>query len=151
MIGKFFALVLMIFFLLACHTVPAPTAFDDALAKAQTGDADAQNRLALMYHYGQGVTQSYAAAYEWYSKAALQGVNEAQLNLGYMYSEGSGAVQDYRKAYVWYSIAAVEKNPLAGQKRDEIAKKMSAKELSLAKQDVADIRKKIESAKSPSQ
>ena len=43
-----------------------------------------------MYDNGQGVTQNYAKAFEWYSKAAAQEYAIAQTNLGVMYANGRG-------------------------------------------------------------
>ena len=52
---------------------------------AQSGDANAQLWLGVMYNFGQGVPQDYAQALSWYRKAAEQGYADAQYNLGVMY------------------------------------------------------------------
>ena len=41
---------------------------------AKQGNARAQFNVALMYHKGQGVTQSYEQALHWYQEVAKQGV-----------------------------------------------------------------------------
>src|SRR3981081_742616 len=60
-------------------------------AKADQGDAVAQNKLGMMYEKGQGSSQDYSEAVHWYRKAADQGYAEAQFNLGGMYYRGMGA------------------------------------------------------------
>lgn len=54
-------------------------------ARAEQGDAAAQNSLGYRYHYGQGVPRDDAEALRWYHKAADQGLAKAQFNLGLMY------------------------------------------------------------------
>ncbi|EMJ3296474.1 sel1 repeat family protein, partial [Acinetobacter baumannii] len=77
--------------------------FQETEIRATQGNAKAQYNLGLMYDKGQGVTQSYAKAAEWYSKAADQGLADAQFNLGQMYRKGQGVAQSYAKAAEWYS------------------------------------------------
>lgn len=141
--------MVMLLLLGACQHTPASGSFEHLLAEAQAGSAIDQNRLGLIYHYGQGVPQDYAAAYEWYHKAALQGVNEAQYNLGYLYHHGYGVAQDYSKAYVWYTLASVAKNPQASVMAKEMAEKLSPRELQQAMLDAAVLKKKLAPAKSP--
>ncbi len=56
-----------------------PTALRLFRPMAAKGDAAAQFHLGLMYAKGQGVTQDYAQAVNWYRKAAEQGGAEAFL------------------------------------------------------------------------
>jgi hypothetical protein len=73
---------------------------------ADQGDAAAQNKIGEMYMNGQGVTQDYAEAMNWYRKAADQGDADAQLNIGRMYESGEGVMQDYKQAAEWFRKAA---------------------------------------------
>ena len=70
---------------------------------AYQGDAIEQYNLAR-YYYSNPETK--AKAYEWYQKAANQGIAKAQYNLGVMYSNGESVPQDYAKAHEWYQKAA---------------------------------------------
>jgi TPR repeat protein len=54
------------------------TALAQLRAAAQSGDANAQYWLGVMYHNGQGVPQDYAQAISWFRKAAAQGDADAQ-------------------------------------------------------------------------
>jgi TPR repeat protein len=74
---------------------------------AEQGVAEAQDKLGLMYEYGQGVPKDYAAAMGWYRKAAEQGLAGAQYALGFIYENGQGVPQDGAAAASWYRKAAV--------------------------------------------
>ena len=63
---------------------------DEIRAKAEQGDAAAQNDLGVMHVEGKGVAKDEAEAAKWYRKAAEQGNAAAQRNLGVMYDEGRG-------------------------------------------------------------
>ena len=84
----------------------AVSAFTETLAKAQQGDAEAQIKIGVMYDYGRGVAQDFAAAVSWYRKAANQNNAEAQTGLGHMYTNGRGVEKDYAAANSWYRLAA---------------------------------------------
>ena len=75
---------------------------------AERGDAQAQGGLGAMYYDGQGVTQDYAKAREWFEKAAAQGEAGAQYNLGVMYGNGQGVAQNSAKAREWLEKAAAQ-------------------------------------------
>ena len=62
------------------------------------GNAQAQCDLGLKYYQGQGVTQDYAEAVQWFRKAAEQGNAEAQCNLGAMYCQGQSMLRDDAEA-----------------------------------------------------
>jgi TPR repeat protein len=75
------------------------------------GNADAQNRIGVLYDYGRGVPQDHEKAQVWYTKAAEQGNSAAQKNLGDHYIVGQGVPRlDYLKAMKWYFKAAEQGN-----------------------------------------
>ena len=55
---------------------------------AESGNAQAQLRLAQMYELGQGVVQSFVEAARWFGAAAEQGSLPAQARLGEIYLVG---------------------------------------------------------------
>jgi len=69
---------------------------------ANQGNAGAQNNLGLYY----ANCKDYLKAFEWFKKAAEQGLARAQANLGRSYRKGCGVEQDYQKAVEWYTKAA---------------------------------------------
>jgi len=75
-------------------------------ARADGGDAKAQNELGVLYEKGQGVSQDYLESLKWYHKAAEQGFAGAQCNLGRMFNLGG----DYDKGLKWITKAANQGN-----------------------------------------
>jgi TPR repeat protein len=61
--------------------------------------------LGGMYAQGQGVSQHYAKARQWFEKAAAASNAEAMFMLGALYEHGAGVPQDYLKAREWYEKA----------------------------------------------
>jgi len=82
---------------------------------AQSGNADAEDQLGLMYENGTGVTQDYQQALAWYRKSAAQGDKNGENNLGWIYEKGLGITQDYQQALVLYQKAAEQGNSDAKQ------------------------------------
>ena len=74
--------------------------------KAEKGDAEAQYKLGAQHLFGEGVTQSYDKAMEWFRKAAEQGNAEADRNLGGMYLSGLGVQKDPAEGMKWIRKAA---------------------------------------------
>ncbi len=98
-------------------THPAPPdatdQFRQALKAAQTGDANAQTAVGLMYRHGRGTPQNEVAAVKWYKKAARQGNAEAEAYLGFMYMTGLGVSKDNHIALEWDRKAAQQGNATA--------------------------------------
>ena len=82
---------------------PALKAFFD---KAESGRADAQYNLGLIYEEGTGVDKSIHQAIHWYSLAAQQGYVRAQYKLGYLYYFGPSTIRDPKQAMQWLHRAA---------------------------------------------
>jgi TPR repeat protein len=74
--------------------------------RAESGDIEAQLRLAEAYEDGNGVQQSDELAVAWYHRAAEHGNAAAQNNLGLMYSTGRGVEKNKEEAVRWYRKAA---------------------------------------------
>ena len=108
------------------------TAFEEWRALAVTGDAEAQVALAGLYLDGNGVTPDAATAARWYVHAAEQGEPVAQLNLGDFYARGIGVRRDLAAAYFWLSLSAEQGRRWALLRRREIARFMTAEQISEA-------------------
>ncbi|MBO7489656.1 MAG: sel1 repeat family protein [Bacteroidales bacterium] len=83
----------------------APTITDTAasvLAKAEQGDAEAQNLIALWYYEGTNIAQDYAQAVNWWIKSAKQNNVDAIAHLGDCYLAGNGVTADTVKAHQLY-------------------------------------------------
>ena len=70
------------------------------------GNAEAQFSIGFLYDYGWGLPRDFAAAAQWYLRAAKQGHAEAQLSIGFMYNNGMGVAEDLVEAVKWYRLAA---------------------------------------------
>lgn len=55
---------------------------EDLEKAAESGDADAQYEIGLLYYYGDGVWDDLEEAYEWFLKSAKQGHPKAQYRVG---------------------------------------------------------------------
>lgn len=73
---------------------------------AESGDANAQNRLGVMAEFGYGMSRDPDLALQWYLKAADQGLVAAQHNIGRCYNFGTGVEQNFTEAERWYRKAA---------------------------------------------
>ena len=81
----------------------------DLLAKAETGDAKAQNELGEAFYVGRlDVMRNPVAAVKWFRKAAEQNLAAAQSNLGVCYERGDGVAKYEVEAYKWDLLAAAQ-------------------------------------------
>lgn len=75
---------------------------------AEQGDAPAQYNMGVSYFFGNGVSQDYKQAIDWFLKATEQNNAEAEAFLGEMYDTGQGVVKNDKKAAKWYSPDSVD-------------------------------------------
>jgi hypothetical protein len=87
--------------------------FRETQILAEKGDMNAQFDLGVIRYTGRGIPVDYAAALQWFKKAAHQGHPLAQYNAGYMYEKGEGMPQDYAEAMKYYRQSAERGNRLA--------------------------------------
>ena len=109
-------------------------AFDEFTLPAQGGNAEAQLVLATMYKRGEGVTQNYDQARNWYYSAAKQNNGVAQAALGAMYVDGKGSTTDLVEAYKWYSLARQNGAPFSSEVLGWIETQLTIAEVSIAKE-----------------
>jgi len=80
-------------------------AYREWKAAADTGHAEAQFDVGVLYAQGLGVRRDLTEAAYWYRRSAEQGNAEAQFALGQMYSRGWGAPRDQADAVRWLQMA----------------------------------------------
>ena len=84
--------------------------FEKALAvwapAAESGDADSQYGMGLLYSEGIVVPMDDLQALKWFGLAAEQGHGDAQYKLGVMHANGGGVPMDEAEAMKWYTLAA---------------------------------------------
>ena len=83
------------------------TAFRECKALAEQGDKMAQNCLGDLYISNlEGVPFDYSKGYEWYRRAAEQGLWIAQQSVAVLLEKGWGVDQNYVEALRWRRLAA---------------------------------------------
>lgn len=98
---------------------------------ANQGNVRAMHNLAVLYATGiEGVSQPETAA-EWFTRAAEHGMRDSQYNLGILHARGAGVPQDFAQSYKWFSIVGQSGDSDAIEKRDEVAKTLSADEIAV--------------------
>ena len=97
----------------AVFTLPVISSetFDELSNCADTGDATCQFKLGEIYNNGEGVSQSYSKAVNWYLKAAEQGMADAQFELYIMYYWGFGVCRDRDDFDEWDRLASEQGHP----------------------------------------
>ncbi len=73
---------------------------------AETGNANAEYKLALMYWYGKGVNVDYEKAFYWCKRAAHQDHMKAAYALSKMFQSDNLIEKDNQEAYYWFRRAA---------------------------------------------
>jgi len=74
-------------------------------ARAEGGDAEAQNRLGEKYLTGEGIDQNKEVAVLWFRKSARQGNADAMCNLGIAYYNGAGVAINDSLSLAWFLAA----------------------------------------------
>ena len=85
-------------------------AVQQLVARADSGDAQAQAKLALAYLRGEGVQSDAAAAARWSAPAAEAGQPIAQYLLGTLYGQGEGVKLDTARAFRLFQASAAKGN-----------------------------------------
>jgi hypothetical protein len=99
---------------------------------AEKGHAEAQFNLAVMHQNGWGVTPSDESANAWYKLAADQGIVGAQVALGRYYAMDFLDSYDPIEAYMWFKLAEGLGDIDASSKREFVATRMTAEQVSEA-------------------
>nr|WMC98924.1 tetratricopeptide repeat protein [Aminobacter aminovorans] len=81
-------------------------AFSQWKLLADTGDADAQFNLGILYSQGQGAARDLVQTMHWWRKAAAAGHLEATYSLGAAYLLGSYVERDDKVGAEWLRKAA---------------------------------------------
>lgn len=102
---------------------------------AMQGHVRAMHNLAVMLAESgaAGGKPDYTSAATWFRKAAEYGVRDSQYNLAVLLARGLGVTQDLPQAYGWFAAAAAQGDDDAGRKRDEVAGKLTPKDLAVAR------------------
>ena len=102
------------------------------LKAADAGNPRAMHNLAVLLADGNG-KPDYEGAATWFRKAAQYGIHDSQYNLAILLARGLGVQQSLVQSYQWFAIAAGQNDSDAAAKRDEVAAKLGASDLAVAK------------------
>jgi uncharacterized protein len=82
--------------------------FPKLRARAEQGDAVAQNLVGEVYGAGRWMKADPKEALQWYSRSAKKGHAPGQYNLAVALENGEGTPVDLREALQWYKKAAAQ-------------------------------------------
>lgn len=118
--------------------------FEEARAEleiyAQSGNAEAEELIGVMYALGLGVPKDDVRAFEWYLRASMKGHAGAQSGLGWYYEVGRGVAPDPVRAYLWYALSAIGGDVDAPDSLESLTPKLTVEEKALAETLVDDYR-----------
>ena len=77
------------------------------------GNGLADNKIAGIYQWGNGIEKDISIAVKWYKLGAQKGCTEAANNIGYLYYEGKDVAKDYLEAMKWFQLASKKGHPWA--------------------------------------
>jgi len=95
---------------------------------AKQGYFLAEHKLGSIYSGSLLGKPDYRKAIKWFRLSSGQGYAPSQYFLATLYEKGDGIKQDYIRAHMWFSLAS-EKNIIAKDERDRIARKLSPSQI----------------------
>ena len=108
-------------------------AMAELLPAAQSGNADAEELIGVMYAMGLGVVRDDERAFEWYLRSALRGHPGAQSGVGWYYEIGRGMpAPDLVRGLMWHVLSAIGGDLDAAISQEEIIKKMTPEQIERA-------------------
>lgn len=78
---------------------------------AESGDAQAQFTIAMMYSSGRGVPLDEQRAAHWFTLASAQGHRDAEYRLAQLYEQGWGVTPSQEQSIDWYQRCAAQSDP----------------------------------------
>jgi TonB family protein len=102
--------------------------------RANAGDARAELELSEAYFQGRDVTKDEHEGYQLLRRAANRGLPKAQFQMGEYAASQGNRPGDYIVAYMWYALAERNGYKQGKKKMKELAVRMSAENISEAKE-----------------
>ena len=101
-LGRICSVIAFVFWSLA--GIAQDSGEKELLEKANLGNPEAQYKIGGSLFE----KKEFTKAFEWYSKAAMQGYAAAECDMSYCYYAGIGVEKNVVKAFEWYSKAAMQ-------------------------------------------
>lgn len=86
------------------------TKFEELLALAKNGNAEAMLKVARAYEGGLGIDKDVKTAFWWFLQSANAGNAQAQYEVALWYSDGVHCEVDYQKSVYWCKRSAMQGN-----------------------------------------
>ena len=103
-------------------------------ARAEAGDAKAQNELGEAFYAGKlGVAKNAVEAAKWFRQAAGRNLPAAQSNLALCYERGDGVAKYEVEAYKWNLLAAAQGDTKARRNASMLELMLSPEEIAEGK------------------
>jgi TPR repeat protein len=115
-----------------------PKALKMFIPLAEKGDRMSQFQVGMMIEQGQGADPNLNQAFDWYMKAAQQGVADAYFALGQIYSRGEIVAKDPVKAFAWFDLAKKGGHSVAGDWLKMEATRLKPEDIPVAQNFVSD-------------
>lgn len=112
---------------------------------ADQGNVKAMHNLAVLAAGTASGKPDYGAAARWFEQAAERGLGDSQFNLAILYQSGLGVKRDMVQSYIWFGVAAKRGDKAAQQRQKDVARQLSATELTTADRVIATWREKATS------
>lgn len=101
---------------------------------ADQGHGLSQYMMGIMTEQGQGTEPDVDTAFNWYMRAARQGIVDAYFALADMYKKGISVAKDPVQAYAWFDLAKQGGHSLADDMLKELAGQLNADQIAQARQ-----------------
>jgi TPR repeat protein len=105
---------------------------------ANTGNPEAQYRLASLYRAGKGVAKDLDRATELHHISAMTGYANAQYSLGQLIQKADSSAESLNEAVAWYRKAAVQEHQLAILKLKQLEATIAALDQGLSRAEIFD-------------
>jgi ankyrin repeat protein len=103
---------------------------------AESGNPEAQYRLASLYRAGKGVGKDLGKAAELHYQSALTGYADAQYSYGQLVEKADNAPESQNEAIDWYQKAAAQDHQLALLKLKQLEEYIAAREQGISRADI---------------
>ncbi|MCP4767249.1 MAG: hypothetical protein GY875_13355 [Gammaproteobacteria bacterium] len=103
---------------------------------AESGDPEAQYRLASLYRVGKGVGKDLAKATELHYQSALTGYADAQYSYGQLVEKADNSPESLNEAIDWYQKAAAQDHEFALLKLEQLEEYIAAQEKGISRADI---------------
>ncbi len=101
--------------------------------QAEQGHGLSQYMVGIMLEQGQGAEPDARSAFDWYMRAARQGIADAYFALADMYAKGTSVAKDPVRAFAWFELARQGGHNLAADMLNSLARQLQPEQINQAR------------------